>query len=136
VLIGYSGRPLFFIIRLSGNLHRVPGCFFHGAINVFEGFVEAAGRNPAAFNKFNNDFFGSSQYLFVDGRHITAPLPRKLLSKQIYNESGLLLKIQTGVKAIGLYSPGNFEVDSKFQASIGHNRRRTIGTNVLIDILL
>ena len=122
-----KGRSRFSFIRLLGNLHRTLRCFFHGAINVFEGFVEAAGRNPAAFNKFNNDFFGSSQYLFVDGRHITAPLTRKLLSRQIYNESGLLLKIQTGVKAFGPYSQGNVEVDSKFQASIGHNCRRTIG---------
>jgi hypothetical protein len=42
--------------------------------------MEAAGRNPAAFNKFNNDFLGSSQYLFVDGRHVTAPLARMKLS--------------------------------------------------------
>ena len=38
--------------------------------------MEAAWRNPAAFNEFNNDFLGSSQYLFIDGRHITAPLSR------------------------------------------------------------
>ncbi len=76
-----QGRSRFSFIRLLGNLHRALRCFFHGVINVFEGFVEAAGRNPATLNKFNNDFFGSSQYLFVDGRHITAPLPRKLLSR-------------------------------------------------------
>jgi hypothetical protein len=60
-------------------------------LNIFEGFMEAAGRNPAAFNKFNNDFLGSSQYLFVDGRHVTAPLTRISLSASPIRLPSLLL---------------------------------------------
>ena len=72
--------PLFPLIRLSGNFQRALRCFFHGAVNIFKGLMEAAGRNPAAFNKFNNDFLGSSQYLFVHGCHVSAPLTRIRLS--------------------------------------------------------
>ena len=79
-LSDFSSSPLFFIVRLSGRRHRALRCFFHSEVNLFECFVEAAGRNPAAFNKFNDDFLGRSQYLFIDGRHVTAPLSRPGLS--------------------------------------------------------
>ena len=46
---------------------------------------------------------------------------RNLLSRKIYNEFGLLLKIRSGVKAFGPYRQVNVEVNSKFQATIGHN---------------
>ena len=75
-----ENRPLFFSSWLLGDLHRALRCFFHRAVNIFKRFMEAAGRNPAAFNKFNNDFFGSSQYLFVHGGHVAAPLTRISLS--------------------------------------------------------
>ena len=86
---GCRGAALFSLIRLLGNLHRVLGCFFHGAVNIFEGVVEAAGRDPAAFNELNNDFFGGSQYLFVDGRHVAAPLTRIRLSASLTHQSSL-----------------------------------------------
>jgi len=91
VFTGPSGTPLVYLIRLLANLHRALRCFFHGVVNIFEGFMEAAGRNPAAFNKFNNDFLGSSQYLFVDGRHVTAPLTRISLSISPIRLPSLLL---------------------------------------------
>ena len=84
-----QGQSLFFLIRPPPCLHRVPGCFFHGVVNVFESVVEAAGRDPAAFNKFNNDFFGSSQYLFVDGRHVIAPLTRIRRSASLIHQPPL-----------------------------------------------
>ena len=68
-------RPLFLFILLPNILYRSFGCFFHGMVNIFESFMEPAGRNPAALNEFNYDFLGGSQYLFIDVCHAPSPAP-------------------------------------------------------------